>query len=74
MPLAPAVTARLRRMGPGGQSTSVYAHTPCHVAASVQWCRIGFEGHGAARLEDKEADPENVLSDTIVTDLFRFDC
>jgi hypothetical protein len=49
-------------MGPGGQSTSVYAHDPCHVAAAVPWCLIGSDGHGAARLEDKEADPGNVAS------------
>jgi hypothetical protein len=62
MPLAPAVTARLGGMGPGGPQTSVYAHDPCHVAAAVPLCLIGFDGHGAARLEDMEADPGNVSS------------
>ncbi len=68
--LAPAVTARLGRKQPGGPSASVYAHDPCHVAATVPWCLIGSYGHSApaARLEDMEAE------DTIVTDLFHFDC
>ncbi len=74
MPLAPAVTVRIGRMGPGWPSTSVYAHDPCRVAAAVPWCLIGSDGHGAARLEDTEADPGNVPADIIVTDLYRFDC
>ncbi len=60
--LAPKVTARFGRMGLGGPSTAVYAHDPCHVAADMQWRLIGSYGHGAARLEDMEADPGNVLS------------
>jgi hypothetical protein len=55
-------SARFRRMGPGGPSTSVYDYGPCHVAAAVPWCLIGSHGHGAARLEDEEAYPENVPS------------
>ncbi len=45
------------------------------MAAAVPWCLIGSDGHGAARLKDKEeADPEMFLADIIVTNLFRFDC
>jgi hypothetical protein len=73
MPLAPAVTAQFGWMGPGGQSTSVYAHYPCHVASAVPWCLIGSDGHGAARLEEKEDDPENVPSGHNRGLLFLFD-
>ncbi len=62
LPSLPQST-RFGRMGPGGQSTSVYAQDPCHVITAVPWCLIGSNGHGAARgMEDKEADSGNVPS------------
>jgi hypothetical protein len=62
MPLALKVTVWFGLMGPGGLLTSVYAHYPFHIAATVQWCLIGSDCHCTAWMEDKEAGPGNVLS------------
>ncbi len=59
-------------LGPG-PTTTVETRDPRHVAAAVPWCLIGSDGHGAARVEDKEAVPRNVPADIIVTALIRFD-
>jgi hypothetical protein len=70
------VTARLGWMGSWdreGRRLGAYAHGPCHVAAAVPWYLAGSDGHGAARVEDEEADRGNVPSDVMVTALLRFD-
>jgi hypothetical protein len=37
-----------------------YAHDPRHAAAAVSWYLYGFDGHGAARVEDKADSARNV--------------
>ncbi len=62
-------SARISYLQPAqgpGPTTTVEARDPGHVAAAVLWCLIGSDGHGAARVEDGEAD-------IIVTALIRFD-
>jgi hypothetical protein len=59
-------------LGPG-PTTTVETRDRCHVVAAVPWCLIGSDGHGAARVEDKEAVARYVPADIIVTALIRFD-
>jgi hypothetical protein len=68
--------SNFERMGPGGPSTEVYrdAHDPCHVAAAVSRCLIGSDGHGTVRQRIWRPIQQMFQADTIVTDLFCFDC
>ena len=57
----------LGRRKPGADDFGVYAHDPRHVAAAVPWCLYIPDSHGAAWVEDKEADPGNVPGGRVVT-------
>jgi hypothetical protein len=54
LPAGPTIRVTGRRL----ESTAVT--TPCHVTAAVPWCLVGSDGHGAARVEDKEAVLEKI--------------
>jgi hypothetical protein len=45
--------------GNWGRGRLVYTHEPRHVATAIQWCLYGYDGHCAARVDDK-ADCANL--------------